>query len=196
MFRTDRSRGRALAAATVALALLVGCAQKMSQQPSLRGMEGTSLFPDGKSALAPPDDTVARGHLQDDTLLFTGKSDGADATNLPFPATRAVLERGRTRFDSFCAPCHGRAGDGNGIVVQRGFSPPPSYHIDRLRQAPVGHFFNVMTNGYGSMPAYDKQIPVRDRWAIAAYMRALQLSQAASLNDVPADERARLEAQP
>jgi len=114
--------------------------------------------------------------------------------DFPFPITREVLERGQQRFEIYCAVCHGRTGDGNGMIVQRGFPPPPSYHIDRLRQAPVGHFFDVMTHGYGVMYSYAARVEPRDRWAIAAYIRVLQLSHNAKLQDVPAPERARLEA--
>jgi mono/diheme cytochrome c family protein len=129
--------------------------------------------------------------------LFTGKdSNGQDATEFPFPITREVLQRGRDRFEIYCVPCHGYTGDGDGLVVQRGFNPPPSYNSDRLRQAPVGHFFDVVTNGFGAMPSYAAQIPVQDRWAIIAYIRALQLSQDATINDAPPDAQAQLEQQP
>jgi mono/diheme cytochrome c family protein len=148
------------------------------------------------SARRPVPGTVARGRLEADVLLVTGEANGQESTELPFPASRAVLARGRQRFDIYCVPCHGRAGYGDGMIVQRGFLPPPSYHIDRLRQAPVGHFFRVMTYGFGAMPQYAKQISAEDRWAIAAYIRALQLSQHAALDDVPPDERARLAAAP
>jgi mono/diheme cytochrome c family protein len=130
-------------------------------------------------------------------VLFTGKdANGQDTTEFPFPITRDVLNRGRQRFEIYCVPCHGYTGDGDGLVVQRGFNPPPSYNTDRLRQAPVGHFFDVMTNGFGAMPSYAAQIPVPDRWAIVAYIRALQLSQNASIDDAEPDARARLEQQP
>ena len=130
-------------------------------------------------------------------MLFTGKdANGQDGTQLPFPATRETLERGRMRFEIYCLPCHGYAGDGDGMIVQRGFLPPPSLHLPRLEQAPVGHFFDVITNGLGAMPSYADQIPVPDRWAIVAYIRALQLSQHATLDDVPPDARAQLEQQP
>src|SRR5438309_1670130 len=153
----------------------------------------SDLYADRTSARPVPADTVARGHLRDDTLLFTGKdSTGQDSAALPFPVTRDLLQRGRDRFDVYCIPCHGYAGDGNGMVVQRGFLPPPSFHQPRLEQAPVGHFFDVMTNGFGAMPTYAAQIPVTDRWAIAAYIRALQLSQNATLNDVPPNLRGKL----
>jgi mono/diheme cytochrome c family protein len=176
--------------------LAVGCTQQMAQQPSYRPYRPSSFFADGTSARPLPADTVARGHLQDDALLFSGKdANGQDATEFPFPVTRDVLDRGRQRFEIDCVPCHGFTGDGDGIVVQRGFTPPPTYHSDRLRQAPVGHFFDVITNGLGSMPPYADQVSVPDRWAIIAYIRALQLSQNATIEAVPADARAQLEQQ-
>jgi mono/diheme cytochrome c family protein len=169
----------------------------MGVQPSYRPYQPSELFADGTSARPIPADTVARGHLQDDTLLFTGKdASGQDSTEFPFPITQEVLERGQQRFNIYCAPCHGLGGDGDGIVVQRGFNPPPSYHSDRLRQAPVGHFFEVISNGFGAMPSYADQVPVNDRWAIIAYIRALQLSQHATVEDVPPDAVAQLEGQP
>ncbi|MDQ6675167.1 MAG: cytochrome c [Chloroflexota bacterium] len=175
--------------------VMTACSQKMVQQPSYRPFQPADQFADGTSARALPADTVARGHLRDDTLLFTGLVNGQESDQFPFPVTREVLDRGRQRFDVYCLPCHGYLGDGNGMVVQRGFSPPPSLHTDRLRQAPVGHFFTVITTGTGSMPSYAAQIDARDRWAIAAYIRALQLSQHATLDDVPPDQRVQLEAQ-
>ena len=137
-------------------------------------------------ALAAPAALVGeagRGALGVLGMLAVEEADFVDT--FPFPVTREVLERGRQRFTIFCAVCHGPLGQGNGIVVQRGFTPPPSYHIERLRQAPVGHFFQVITDGYGSMPDYRQQIPPRDRWAIIAYVRALQLSRNAKANDLP-----------
>lgn len=175
---------------------LVGCNQKMGEQPSYRTYQASDLFPDNSSARPVPADTVARGHLQDDALLFTGKdANGQDSTEFPFQVTRDVLERGRERFNIYCVPCHGPVGDGDGVVVQRGFNPPPSYHTDRLRQAPVGHFFDVITNGFGAMPSYSTQVSVEDRWAIVAYIRALQLSQYAPVDELPPDARAQLDAQ-
>jgi mono/diheme cytochrome c family protein len=168
------------------------CYQKMAENPRYDPLEPSSFFADGSSARPLPADTVARGHLRDDPALFTGKAGGADLDQFPFPVTREVLERGRQRFNIYCAPCHGEAGYGDGMVVQRGYSRPPSFHTDRLRQAPDGHFFDVVTNGFGAMPSYAAQVPVRDRWAIVAYIRALQLSQNAKLNDVPPDARQQL----
>jgi len=186
------------AAAFVGCVLLgIGCTQQMAVQPSYRPYRPAELFSDGTSARPLPADTVARGHLRDDPLLFTGKDgSGQDSTEFPMPITRDVLVRGRQRFEIDCAPCHGLTGEGDGMIVQRGFTPPPSYHSDRLRQAPVGHFFDVITNGTGSMPSYADQVSVPDRWAIVAYVRALQLSQNATVSDVPPDALSQLEAQP
>ncbi len=128
---------------------------------------------------------MARGELHDDPHLYTGRVNGALVTTFPFPVSREVLERGRDRYNIFCAPCHDRVGNGNGMIVRRGFRAPPSFHIDRLRQAPVGHYFDVITNGFGAMPDYAAQIPAHDRWAVIAYIRALQLSQRATPADVP-----------
>jgi mono/diheme cytochrome c family protein len=190
-------RNKVLPLAVLAAVALVACNQKMGEQPSYRPYQPSDLFADGSSARPIPADTVARGHLEDDVLLFTGKdAGGRDATEFPFAITRDVLERGRDRFNIYCAPCHGPVGDGDGIVVQRGFNAPPSYHTDRLRQAPVGHFFAVISNGFSAMPSYASQLPVDDRWAIVAYIRALQFSQYAPVNDLPPEDRARLEAPP
>jgi hypothetical protein len=169
----------------------------MAVQPYHRPYTPSEVFADGSSARPIPLDTVARGHTQDDALLFTGKnSDGQDTTEFPFPIAREVLLRGRDRYEIYCVPCHGYTGDGDGVVVQRGFNPPPSYNSDSLRQAPVGHFFDVVTNGFGAMPSYSAQLPVEDRWAIIGYIRALQLSQHASLADAEPDAQAQLEVQP
>jgi hypothetical protein len=173
----------------------VACNQHMAVQPYNRPYTPSDVFPDGSSARPIPADTVARGHVQDDPLLFSGKdSNGQDSTEFPFPITSEVLQRGRNRYEIYCVPCHGFTGDGDGLVVQRGFNPPPSYNTERLRQAPVGHFFDVVTNGFGAMPSYAAQVPVQDRWAIIAYIRALQLSQHATIDDAPPDARAQLEA--
>jgi mono/diheme cytochrome c family protein len=192
------ARRAAAAAMLLGVVLLcLGCTQKMAEQPYYRPYTPSEIFADGASARPIPQDTVARGHVADDTLLFTGKdANGQDGTQFPFPVTQQVLQRGRDRFEIYCVPCHGYTGDGDGVVVQRGFNPPPSYNTDQLRQAPVGHFFDVVTNGFGAMPSYAAQIPVQDRWAIVAYIRALQLSQNATLDDVPPDARAQLDQQP
>ena len=179
-----------LAAAAVALA---GCRQDMQDQPKFIPLRPSDFYSDGRSERPLVEGTVARGHLNDDILYYTGKGpDGQFSNEFPFAVTRDVIERGHDRYNIYCTPCHGRVGDGNGMVVQRGYRRPPSYHIDRLRQAPNGYIFDVITNGFGAMPDYAAQIPVADRWAIVAYERALQLSQHATLDDVPADQRAKL----
>ena len=129
---------------------------------------------------------MARGHLDDDAAFYTGKGpDGKPLDAFPFPVTKEVIERGQERFNIYCSPCHGRLGNGDGMIVRRGFRHPPSYHIDRLRSRPNGYIYDVITNGFGAMPDYAAQIAPRDRWAIVAYIRALQLSQNATVNDVP-----------
>jgi mono/diheme cytochrome c family protein len=157
----------------------------MHNQPKYRGLRASGFFPDGSSARPRIEGTIARGTLQEDEAFFTGKSGGADVKVLPFPIDQTVLDRGQDRFNIYCTPCHGRTGAGNGMVVQRGYRQPPSMHMDRLRLADAGHFFDVMTNGFGVMPDYKVQIAPRDRWAVVAYIRALQFSQHASPADVP-----------
>lgn len=169
---------RASAAAALAVALvLTACRQDMQDQPKYKDLRGSAFFEDHRSARPVVEDTVARGQLWNDERFTTGKENGKPLATLPVPLTRALLERGRDRFGIYCTPCHGLTGDGQGIVVQRGFRQPPSFHIDRLREAPVGYFFDVVSHGFGAMPDYAAQIPPEDRWAIVAYIRALQLSQ-------------------
>lgn len=165
--------------------LLAGCRQEMFDQPRGKPHRSSDFFADGRFDRPPVEGAIARGQLRDDPHLYTGKVGGQLVATFPFPVTRAVLERGRERFNIYCAPCHDRLGNGTGMIVRRGYRPPPSLHIDRLREAPVGHHFDVISNGLGAMPDYAAQIPVRDRWAIVAYLRALQLSQRASVADVP-----------
>jgi mono/diheme cytochrome c family protein len=182
-----------LAAAVVfAAAALAGCRQDMHNQPKAIPLRESMFFRNGSSARPIVEDTVARGTLEDDTAFFTGKTNGKEIDALPFPLTADVLDRGQQRFNIYCSPCHDVTGSGRGMIVRRGYKQPPSYHIDRLRQIPIGHFFDVMTNGFGAMPDYRAQIAPRDRWAIAAYIRALQLSQHATAADVPADQRDKL----
>lgn len=185
----------AMLLAMLILALgVTGCRRDMFKQPAEKPLERNTFFRDNQMASRPlPPHTIARGHLDADEALYTGKVDGKLVTTFPFPITREVLVRGQERFDIYCAPCHGRTGDGRGMVPQRGFPQPPSYHIQRLRDAPVGHFFDVITHGYGVMYPYAERVEPRDRWAIAAYIRALQLSHDAKLSDAPADEQAKLE---
>jgi cytochrome c553 len=166
----------------------------MFQQPFSKPLERSDFFQDNQMASRPlVANAVARGHLNEDEAFYTGKIGTNLVETFPFPITRQVLERGRERFDIYCAPCHGRTGEGNGMIVQRGFPPPPSYHIDRLRQAPAGYFVDVITKGYGVMYSYAERVEPADRWAISAYIRALQQSRDASLNDIPGEIRARLE---
>jgi mono/diheme cytochrome c family protein len=183
---------RALGIVAVSLAL-AGCRQDMHDAPRYEPLEANTFFANGSASRMLVANTVARGMLREDTHLNEGKVDGRLATTFPMPITADVMARGQERFNVFCSPCHGRTGSGNGMVVQRGFRAPPSYHEDRLRNAPVGYFFDVMTNGFGAMQDYASQVPVADRWAIAAYIRALQLSQRATVADVPANRRTELD---
>jgi len=171
---------------------VTACRQQMADQPRYKPLTRSTFFGDERSARPLVAGTVARGHLQADEHLFTGKVGGRPAETFPSPVTRQVLERGQERYNIFCAPCHDRVGNGEGMVVRRGFRPPPSFHMDRLRTVPPGYFFEVITNGFGTMANYAAEVPARDRWAIVAYIRALQLSQQARLVDVPAEERHRL----
>lgn len=194
--RRNFSACSAWSALIVVIAIAVvtsGCRRDMQDQPKYIPLRASSFFPDDRSARPLVEGTVARGHLHDDTLLDTGKIGNDDATVFPFAVDAQVLARGRERYDIYCSPCHGRTGSGDGMVVQRGFRRPPSYHDERLRNAPVGHFIDVMTNGFGAMADYRQQVEARDRWAIAAYIRALQLSQHATIADVPESERRRLQ---
>jgi len=164
--------------------VLAGCRQDMHDQPRMKTYAMSDFYQDLRSARPPVDGTVARGQLHEDTYFYTGKIGANPGDYMPFPVTEEVLSRGRERFNIYCAPCHSRVGDGNGMIVKRGYKQPPTYHQDRLRKAPLGYFFDVMTNGFGAMPDYAAQIPPRDRWCIVAYIRALQLSQNASQAEV------------
>lgn len=190
---TERMRcSRALSpiAAVVCAALcgivLGGCSlkQDMAMQPKNRPLTPSDFFEDGRSERPILENTVARGSLADDALYV-----GKDSNTFPLPVTQELMERGQDRYKIFCSPCHGLQGDGNGMIVMRGMKHPPSYHEPRLRQVPNGYIFDVITNGFGAMLNYSAQIPVRDRWAIVAYVRALQLSRNAKMSDLPADVR-------
>lgn len=172
---------------------LCACRRDMFSQPKSNPLRESDFFPDGAASRPIPPNTVARGHLDEDEAFYTGMIGTNLVTEMPMPVTRAMLERGRERFDIYCAVCHGRTGEGNGMIVQRGFPAPPSYHIERLRNAPVGHFYYVITHGYGVMYSYASRVEPADRWAIAAYIRALQLSRRATVQDVPEKQRAQLE---
>ncbi|HUG92625.1 MAG TPA: cytochrome c [Planctomycetaceae bacterium] len=165
----------------------------MHEQPRYDPLEPSALFADGRSARPLVAGTVPRGSLRTDGHLFDGRIDGQLAATFPMAITRDVLHRGRERFNIFCSPCHDRAGTSQGMVVQRGFPKPPALHIERLRQAPPGYFFEVMTHGFGRMPSYADQIPIRDRWAIAAWVRTLQVSQHVEVSELGAEERRELE---
>jgi cytochrome c553 len=160
----------------------------MFDQPKSSPLGPSDFFEDGAASRPIPPHTVARNALNADEAFYTGTIGTNLVTTFPFPITRDVLRRGRECYEIDCVPCHGATGDGNGIIVGRGFPPPPSYNIQRLRDAPVGHFFDVMTRGYGVMYSYANRVTPEDRWAIAAYIRALQLSQHATLSDVPTNE--------
>jgi len=175
-----------------ALLALAGCRQDMQNQPKYKPLRASEFFPDGRSARPLVAGTVDRGQINEDPAYVTGLQNLQVVLTLPFPVTRQVLERGRERFNIYCMPCHGELGDGNGLVAQRGYLHPPSFHDERLRQAPAGHFFDVITNGLGGMPDYAQQVAVDDRWKIIAYIRALQLSQHAAVPDVPAGIRDKL----
>ena len=181
-----------LIAASLVFVLCAACRQDMHDQPKYSAYEASDFFADQRSARPAVEGTIAQGQLNDDELLYTGRVGGQPATIFPFAVDEAVMRRGRERYDIFCSPCHGLTGEGDGMVVQRGYRRPPSFHIDRLRQAPPGSVYDVITNGFGAMPDYAAQIPVRDRWAIAAYMRALQLSQNATVAELSAEAREKL----
>ena len=171
---------------------LMSCQQKMADQPRYEPLQKSDLFDDQRASRPLIEGTVPRGRLNEDEEFYTGKVNNEPAKTFPFTVDRELLVRGQERFTVFCSPCHCRLGDGQGMIVRRGFRPPPSFHIERLREAPPGHFFDVISHGFGAMPDYAEKIPPRDRWAIVAYIRALQLSQNAALTDVPESERSTL----
>lgn len=189
-------RGQVLVAILGTVLLSAGCRQDMHDQPRYKPYAHSDFFGDQLSARPLVPGTVAQGELREDELLYTGKVNGVDATEFPFQVTSAVLNRGRQRFDIYCSPCHGRLGDGEGMIPQRGFRHPPSFHTYKLRKAAVGHFVDVMTNGFGAMVDYAARVSPADRWAIAAYIRTLQFSQNATLAELPPERRSDLEAQP
>jgi hypothetical protein len=176
------------------IALFASCRQDMQDQPKYKPLAESSFFDDQRASRPLLPGVIAYGHLREDARFYTGKEGDDPITAFPLPITREVLERGQQRFNIYCSPCHGRLGTGLGMVVLRGLRrpPPPSYHIDRLREAPVGYFYDVISNGIGAMQDYSAQIEPRDRWAIVAYIRVLQRSQDATLTDVPPEERAKL----
>jgi mono/diheme cytochrome c family protein len=191
----DRSKRRALRFGAVLLAAwLIGCDMRdMYNQPKYTPLQRSEFFGDERSARPVVPDTVARGQLRTNEAFYAGTANGKFVESIPLQVDRTLLRRGQERYDVFCAPCHDRTGAGNGMIVQRGFRQPASFHIQRLRDAPVGYFYDVITRGFGAMQDYAGQITPEDRWAIVAYMRALQLSQNATLADVPAGDRTKLE---
>jgi mono/diheme cytochrome c family protein len=184
-----RSHRTFLTLLLLALLALAGSRQDMHDHPRFKPLAKSDFYSDLRSARPPVEGTVARGQLHEDTYFYSGRVGNLFGDYLPFPVSPEVLARGQQRFNIYCAPCHSRVGDGNGMIVQRGFRAPPSYHTDRLRKAPLGYFFDVMTRGFGAMPDYAEQVPAGDRWAIVAYIRALQLSQAATPADAPAGQQ-------
>jgi mono/diheme cytochrome c family protein len=164
----------------------------MRDQPRYEALEASGFFPDGKIARHPVEGTVARGQLHDDAAFATGKENGQFVSEIPLEIDEALLLRGQERYQIHCAMCHGYGGLGDGMVVQRGFNRPPSFHEDRIKDLPAGHYLDAITNGFGLMPRYGPRISIRDRWAIVAYVRVLQISRSATLEDVPEDQRRRL----
>jgi hypothetical protein len=188
-------RNLSLALAVLVWANLPGCArrQAMYDQPKIKPFRESEFFADSRAMRLPPENTVARGESIGEDPVHTGTSNGSLVQEIPVVVDRAFLERGADRYKIFCTPCHSQIGDGLGMIVRRGMYPPPSFHIDRLRVAPAGHLYTVIGNGMGKMNGYAGQIPVMDRWAIVAYVRALQLSQNATMADVPSEARQKLE---
>lgn len=172
---------------------ITGCRLDMHDQPKYEVYEESSFFPDNKASRVSPEGTVAQGRLREDLLFYTGKVDNQDSQVFPFPITEEMLRRGQERYNVFCSPCHDRAGTGQGMIVERGMTRPPSFHTVRLREAPPGYLFDVITNGFGAMFSYASRVPPEDRWAIIAYIRALQLSQNATYGLVPEEVIGQLE---
>jgi len=189
------NRRASLLAFVAACLLAAACRNEMYDQAKAKPFSEGDFFANGQNARPIPDDTVARGFLREDKAMYAGLGpDGKFVRELPVPLSRELLARGQERFGIFCSPCHGKRGNGFGMIVQRGFKQPASFHVDRLRQQPIGYFFDVVTQGFGQMSSYASQVPPEDRWAIAAYVRALQLSQHAVVADLPPADRAKLAA--
>ena len=171
------------------LVALTGCGRNMYEQAKYQEDEPSALFADGTSSRPIPDGTVSRSRGAIKASFFTGQDENGLLTEVPLDVTEAVLKRGQERFNIYCSPCHNYSGNGKGMIVQKGFVEPPSFHDPRLRASPVGYFFNVITNGYGRMYSYASRVPPADRWAIAAYIKTLQYSQDAPVADLPANLR-------
>jgi mono/diheme cytochrome c family protein len=191
-FLNQRDR---LVSGTVAMLLMLalGCHEDMYNQPRYEALEFSAFFDDGRSSRPRVPGTVIYQEPQQTTELVTGRRNNVLVDEPPVTVDLKLLARGQERFNIYCSMCHGQTGEGNGMIVQRGYKQPPTFHSERLRGVPIGHLFEVMTYGYATMPAYASQVPVGDRWAIAAYIRALQLSQFATVEEVPTDEREQLD---
>jgi hypothetical protein len=172
--------------AMAAMLVLAGCRQDMHDQPKFIPQRGTTFFADGRSVRPQVIGTIARNQMHENEYFYTGMVAGKEGDGFPIALTPAVMQRGQERYNIYCTPCHSRVGNGDGMIVQRGYRPAGDFHTDRLRTAPLGHFFYVMSNGYGAMPDYAAQLTPEDRWAVVAYIRALQLSQDAKPGDVAA----------
>jgi hypothetical protein len=193
-----RRSGAGRVAPRLAAALLLAlsasaCRQDMHDAPKYEPLEYSDFFKDHRASRQLIQGTIARGQLKEDKLLYTGHDGDALSETFPFPVTKGVLDRGQERFNIYCTPCHSRVGDGNGMVAQRGFKHPPSFHDDRLRSMPPGYFVSVMTNGFATMPSYALQVKAEDRWAIAAYIKALQLSHHASASDLTPEDKLKVD---
>jgi mono/diheme cytochrome c family protein len=178
--------------ATMAVFALAGCRQQMADQPHQRPLEPSNFFDDGMASRPVEPGTVARAGKEQNGLRFHSKVDGKLVDTFPFEVTMEVLARGQERYEIFCSPCHDRLGTGQGMIVRRGFTPARSFHDPRLREAPAGHFFEVMTQGFGQMPSYANQLSEQDRWAVIAYIRALQFSRNVRLDQLPPEDRAKM----
>lgn len=181
-------RTAAILGATAAMLVLAGCRQDMQDEPKFFPQRGTTFYADGRSVRPQVANTVARNQGAEDSYFYTGLVNAKEGDGLPIDLTADTMARGQERYNIYCTPCHSRVGNGDGMIVQRGYRPAGDFHTARLRNAPLGHFFNVITNGYGAMPDYAAQITPQDRWAIVAYIRALQLSQNANQSDVAAGQ--------
>ena len=191
--RRARARLACAAACVIAAALTAGCRQDMHQAPRYNALAESDFYADKRSARPLVEGTVARGFLRDDKRFFTGRDGDAFIATVPVTVDKALLLRGQQRFNVYCSPCHGRSGDGNGMIVQRGLKQPPSFFTERLRTQPDGYFYDVITNGFGLMQDYSAQVDPRDRWAIVAYLRTLQYSRNVNVADLTEAERARLD---
>ena len=183
MQKTSLHRIASAGLAALSVLSLAGCRQDMHNQPKFYPQRGTDFYADGRSVRPQAQNTVARGQLDATSYFMTGFQGGKEGDGMPMPVDIALLQRGQQEYNVYCTACHSRVGNGGGIVVQRGYRPAGNFHTDRLRAMPLGHFYNVIANGYGAMPDYSAQLTVEERWAVVAYIRALQLSQSAT----PAD---------